>query len=144
MVHRREELLVGLGEPHLLLQELHRFDGIHVRKVFAEHPRAVHHLARQEQILAARARGDHVDGRVDALIGQLAVELQLHVARALNSSKITSSIFEPVSMSAVAMIVSEPFSSVLRAAPKLALGLVQRISVDTAREYLPEAGCTEL
>ena len=41
----------------------------------------------------------------------------------LNSSKITSSIFEPVSISAVAIMVSEPFSSVLRAAPKKRLGL---------------------
>ena len=41
----------------------------------------------------------------------------------LNSSKITSSIFEPVSIRAVAMIVSEPFSSVLRAAPKKRFGL---------------------
>ena len=40
----------------------------------------------------------------------------------LNSSKITSSIFEPVSMSAVAMIVSEPPSSMLRAAPKNRFG----------------------
>ena len=36
----------------------------------------------------------------------------------LNSSKITSSIFEPVSTSAVARIVSEPPCSMLRAAPK--------------------------
>ena len=36
----------------------------------------------------------------------------------LNSSKITSSIREPVSTSAVARIVSEPPSSMLRAAPK--------------------------
>ena len=36
----------------------------------------------------------------------------------LNSSKMTSSIFEPVSMSAVARMVSEPPSSMLRAAPK--------------------------
>ena len=36
----------------------------------------------------------------------------------LNSSKITSSIFEPVSMSAVARIVSDPPSSMLRAEPK--------------------------
>ena len=41
----------------------------------------------------------------------------------LNSSKITSSILEPVSISAVAMIVSEPPSSILRAAPKNRLGL---------------------
>ena len=36
----------------------------------------------------------------------------------LNSSKITSSMRLPVSMSAVAMIVSDPPSSMLRAAPK--------------------------
>ena len=36
----------------------------------------------------------------------------------LNSSKITSSIREPVSTSAVARMVSEPPSSMLRAAPK--------------------------
>ena len=36
----------------------------------------------------------------------------------LNSSKMTSSIFEPVSINAVAMMVSEPPPSMLRAAPK--------------------------
>src|SRR5688572_11021387 len=41
----------------------------------------------------------------------------------LNSSKITSSMREPVSMSAVAMIVSEPPSSMFRAAPKNRFGL---------------------
>ena len=41
----------------------------------------------------------------------------------LNSSKITSSILEPVSINAVAIIVSEPPFSILRAAPKKRLGL---------------------
>ena len=40
----------------------------------------------------------------------------------LNSSKMTSSIREPVSTSAVARMVSEPPSSMLRAAPKNFLG----------------------
>ncbi len=40
----------------------------------------------------------------------------------LNSSKMTSSIFEPVSISAEAMIVRLPPSSMLRAAPKKRLG----------------------
>ena len=40
----------------------------------------------------------------------------------LNSSKITSSIFEPLSISAVARMVSEPPSSMLRAAPKNRFG----------------------
>ena len=41
----------------------------------------------------------------------------------LNSSKMTSSILEPVSIRAVAMIVSEPPPSILRAAPKKRFGL---------------------
>jgi hypothetical protein len=53
----------------------------------------------------------------------------------LNSSKITSSMREPVSTRAVAMMVSEPPSSMLRAAEE-ALGLVQRVGVDAAREDL--------
>ena len=39
-----------------------------------------------------------------------------------NSSKITSSILDPLSISAVARMVSEPPSSMLRAAPKKRLG----------------------
>ena len=62
----------------------------------------------------------------------------------LNSSKITSSIFEPVSIRAVAMIVSEPFSSVLRAAPKKRFGLCSALASTPPESTLPEAGCTEL
>ena len=40
----------------------------------------------------------------------------------LNSSKITSSMRLPVSMSAVPTMVSEPASSVARAAPKIRFG----------------------
>ena len=40
----------------------------------------------------------------------------------LNSSKITSSIFEPLSIRAVARMVSEPPFSMLRAAPKNRFG----------------------
>ena len=41
----------------------------------------------------------------------------------LNSSKITSSMREPVSIKAVATIVSEPPSSIFLAAPKKRFGL---------------------
>ena len=54
----------------------------------------------------------------------------------LNSSKITSSMREPVSTRAVAMIVSEPaFLDVARGAEE-ALGLLQRVAVETAGEHL--------
>ena len=54
----------------------------------------------------------------------------------LNSSKITSSMREPVSTSAVAMMVSEPPSSMLRAAPKKRLGRCSALRVDAARQHL--------
>ena len=54
----------------------------------------------------------------------------------LNSSKMTSSMREPVSTSAVAMMVSEPPSSMLRAAPKNFFGFSQRLRVEAARQDL--------
>jgi len=48
----------------------------------------------------------------------------------------TSSIFEPVSMSAVARIVRLPPSSILRAAPKKTLRTLQRVGVHAAGQHL--------
>jgi len=50
--------------------------------------------------------------------------------------KMNSSIREPVSTSAVARMVSDPPSSMLRAAPKKRFGFVQRIGIDAAGENL--------
>ncbi len=55
----------------------------------------------------------------------------------LNSSKITSSMRDPVSISAVATIVSEPPPSMLRALPKNRFGFCMRAGVHAAREDLP-------
>src|SRR5690349_16616209 len=38
LVHRREEILVGLGVLHLVEQELHRVDGAHLHQDPAQHP----------------------------------------------------------------------------------------------------------
>ena len=62
----------------------------------------------------------------------------------LNSSKITSSIREPVSISAVAMMVSEPPSSMLRAAPKNRFGLCRALESTPPESTLPEGGTTVL
>ena len=62
----------------------------------------------------------------------------------LNSSKITSSIFEPVSISAVARMVSEPPPSMLRAAPKKRLGLCRALASTPPDSTLPDAGDTVL
>ncbi len=62
----------------------------------------------------------------------------------LNSSKITSSMRLPVSTSAVAMMVREPPSSMLRAAPKKRLGLCSALESTPPERILPLGGTTEL
>src|ERR1700710_1574223 len=56
----------------------------------------------------------------------------------LNSSKITSSIRLPVSTSAVAMMVSEPPSSMLRAAPKKRFGRCSALASTPPVSTLPD------
>src|ERR1035438_1444637 len=58
----------------------------------------------------------------------------------LNSSKMTSSMRLPVSMSEVAMMVSEPPSSMLRAAPKKRLGRCRALESTPPESTLPEGG----
>src|SRR5581483_2997908 len=62
----------------------------------------------------------------------------------LNSSKMTSSMREPVSMSAVAMIVSEPPSSIFRAAPKNRFGRCSARASTPPDKIFPECGTTVL
>src|ERR1700709_2010001 len=62
----------------------------------------------------------------------------------LNSSKITSSIRLPVSTSAVAMMVSEPPSSMFRAAPKNRFGRCSALASTPPVSTLPEDGTTVL
>ena len=54
------------------------------------------------------------------------------------------SIFEPVSVSAVAMMVSEPPPSMLRAAPKKRLGFCSALASTPPVSTFPEAGATVL
>ena len=62
----------------------------------------------------------------------------------LNSSKMTSSIFEPVSTKAVAKIVSEPPFSMLRAAPKNRLGGYNAEESTPPERMRPDAGADRL
>src|SRR4029077_6800216 len=62
----------------------------------------------------------------------------------LNSSKITSSIRLPVSTSAVAIMVSEPPSSMLRAAPKKRFGRCSALASTPPVSTLPDDGTTVL
>jgi hypothetical protein len=58
----------------------------------------------------------------------------------LNSSKMTSSMRLPVSIRAVAMIVNEPPSSMLRAAPKNRFGRCNALESTPPESTLPEGG----
>ena len=62
----------------------------------------------------------------------------------LNSSKITSSIREPVSIRAVAMMVKLPPCSMLRAAPKKRLGRCRALASTPPVNTLPEEGMVAL
>ena len=62
----------------------------------------------------------------------------------LNSSKMTSSILEPVSTSAVARIVSDPPFSMLRAAPKKRLGGYSAEASTPPVSTRPEVGAERL
>ena len=37
-VHRDQELLVALGILHMILDEIHRFNRVHIRKVITQYP----------------------------------------------------------------------------------------------------------
>ena len=62
----------------------------------------------------------------------------------LNSSKITSSIRDPVSIKAVAIIVNDPPSSIFLAAPKKRFGRCKAFASTPPVNTLPEDGTTVL
>jgi len=62
----------------------------------------------------------------------------------LNSSKMTSSMRDPVSTSAVATMVSEPAPSIFRAAPKNRFGFCRALLSTPPDRMRPDAGTTVL
>ena len=121
-VHRVEEIIIGLRLLELVEQKL---DGIHRTHRVENAPQHIDFAERfffRQQLFFARAGFHNVDSREHTLVGDLPVKHDFELPVPLNSSKITSSMREPVSISAVEMIVNEPPSSILRAAPKNLFG----------------------
>src|SRR5687768_4749104 len=83
LVHRGEEVLVGLGVLHLVEQELHRVDGPHLHQDPAQHPHFGERRLVDQQFFLAGAGLADVQCREDALVGDLAVEHDLGIAGAL-------------------------------------------------------------
>src|SRR6185437_8765293 len=83
LIHALEELLVRLGPAHLVGEEFHRVDDVQRVEERAEEPDALEDPLREEQLLLAGRALVDVEAREDALLHELAIEVDLAVARAL-------------------------------------------------------------
>src|SRR5690606_2651294 len=83
LLHLHEELDVRAGLLELLEDDAERVLLVHAGEGAAQLPRDLHLVGAQQHLLSAGRRRVDVDGREDALVGELAAEAQLHVARAL-------------------------------------------------------------
>jgi len=143
-VHGAQELGVGLGLRELAEEQFHRVHGREGVEHLPEDVDLAEDVFLEQQFFLPRAALLDVDRRVDAPVGQLPVEVDFEVPGALNSSKITSSMRDPVSMSAVATIVSEPAPSIFRAAPKNRLGFWSALLSTPPDRMRPDVGTTVL
>ena len=83
-----QKFLVGISALKALDKRRCRALGIvHAGEDAAQAKDKRTHLLVDQQVLVARARGNGVDGREDAAVGQIAIELELHVAGALELLK---------------------------------------------------------
>ena len=87
IVHGEQEFLVGAGAFHAVLDELHGIDRVAVAQEATQYPHAVEGVLLEQQVVATSARRHNVDRGEDALVAELAVELQLHVAGTLEFLK---------------------------------------------------------
>jgi hypothetical protein len=136
---------IGLRLLELVDQEL---DGIHRAHGGEDTPQ--HEdllqiaLGRYQKLFLAGAGFEDVDRREHALVGNLAVKHDFAVAGALEFFEDDLVHRLPVSISAVAMMVSEPPSSMLRAAPKKRFGRCSALASTPPVSTLPEDGTTVL
>src|SRR5262245_59908995 len=78
-----QELFVGLGLLELREQGLHRLERLAVGHLPAEPPDLLELGLGKQQFLPAGAGADEVERREDPAVGELALQVELHVARAL-------------------------------------------------------------
>src|SRR5690349_9773359 len=83
LVHRIEELLIRLRPPDLIVEEFHGLHRVQLGEQLAQYPQPIQDFSRQEQLLFARTGTRDVHRREHSLVHQAPVEMDLHVARAL-------------------------------------------------------------
>ena len=143
-VHAHQEFIVVFGFFQTVFYEVHCLYRVHIGKILAENPHAIQRLLVLQQVIATSAGSNDIDSGKMRLLDRLRSSCSSILPVPLNSSKITSSILEPVSISAVARMVSEPPPSMLRAAPKKRFGLCSALASTPPDNTLPEAGETVL
>src|SRR5262245_37050479 len=82
-LHRVEEVRVGLGIAHLVDQELGSGQLVHRMQQLAQDPDLLQLIRLRDELLAARARAVDVERRVDTLLRDAPVEMNLAIAGAL-------------------------------------------------------------
>src|SRR5437870_9434093 len=142
--HRTQKFHVGLRFRQPADQQLHGLDRREWAQDLAQHPHAAQLIWWQKEFVLTRARALNVDSRKNALIGKSPVEIDFHVAGALE-------LFEDDVVhaaagidQAVAMMVSEPPSSTWRAAAKNRRGRCRALASIPPESTLPEGGVTAL
>src|SRR5262245_32906407 len=140
LAHRVEEVLVPLGAPDLVVEELHGLDGVELRQQLPQDPDPVQHLARHQQLLLPGPRARDVHGREHAPVHQAPVEVDLHVPGAFE-------LLEDDLVHAAAGVdergaddgEAPTLLDVARGAEEL-LRTSQRVGVDAAGQDLPARG----
>src|SRR5262245_18319519 len=82
-MHRGEELLVATRLLELVQQQLHGLDGVQLGQRLAQEPDLLQLVLLEQQLLLARAGLLDVDRREDPLVHEAPVEMDFHVAGAL-------------------------------------------------------------
>ena len=78
-IHAHQEFIVVFGFFQTVFYEVHCFYRVHIGKILAENPHAIQRLLVLQQVIATSAGSNDIDSREDALVGQVAVELQFHI-----------------------------------------------------------------
>ena len=86
-IHGEQELVVAAGMLHALVDGVHRLHRIHVGNILTQNPHTVEGGLVLQQVVATSRRSHEVDSREDALVAEFAVELEFHVASALEFLK---------------------------------------------------------
>src|SRR5215467_15130694 len=81
--HRVKELPVVLGLLHLVDKEFRGFEVVHRVQELAQYPHLLQNIWLEQELFLSRARAVHVDRRISALLRHPPVEVDFHVARAL-------------------------------------------------------------